>query len=277
MTTQEIEQEVRRLAPWYYSFDLRGVKTDITPPFDHWGHRTVDIPDDIKPFLHGKTILDVGCNEGGYAFAALRHGAKSVLGIDCRRCNIEKANFVAQVLRADNAAFQVGSADSWSSTEAYDIVFLCGLLYHLPEPWNTIRKYCEVAREGVFVTTMLYGSHSDGYSSWRESDSIGASENPINPSMPPNTVKTVVTEFRQYAFAPTHLIESRFLAPSRFSALGGRLDYRLNQSRARLLNRIDPVLKGSRGHQRIHMPLASASAPFSGSASFLFRRVSTIA
>jgi SAM-dependent methyltransferase len=252
MQYEQIENEIRRLAPWYYLYDLHGIRTDITAPFDDWGHRSVEIPDQVVPYLQGKTILDVGCNEGGYAFTALKRGAGSVLGIDCRPVNVEKANFVARVLGIENATFQVGSADSWSAEHQFDIVFLCGLIYHLPEPWNAVGKFCSVARQGILVTTMLRGGF-DGYSPSHESDSIGACENPAIPSMTPNTVQTVVAEFAKHKFVATFVIEWKFHYPSSFSLFGWRISRHLNRTRVAFLNGISALLNRIRGYSRIYL------------------------
>ncbi|MGH7846613.1 MAG: class I SAM-dependent methyltransferase [Candidatus Binatia bacterium] len=274
MEYKEIEKEIRRLSPWYYLFDLHGVRTDITPSFDNWGHRTVDIPNELVAYLKGKTILDVGCNEGGYAFAALRRGAMSVLGFDCRPVNVEKANFVARALGIRDSVFQVGSADSWPPEKKYDIVFMCGILYHLPEPWNTIRKYCDVAREGVFMTTAL-ADGSEGYSPTREDDNIGACENPSISSMAPNTVQTLVAEFAKYGFTPIYVRERKFCYPSSFAVLGWRLSRRLNQDRVRLLNRIGSLTNRIRRYPRFYLNSAPES-PYTGAGTFFFQKKSNV-
>jgi SAM-dependent methyltransferase len=213
MDLKEIESEIRRLSPWYYLYDLRGVRTDITPPFDHWGHRNVKIPDQVAPYVQGKTLLDVGCNEGQWGFAALTLRCQNLVGFDCRPINVEKARFVARVLGIKNAIFQVGSVDSWPDEDKYDVVFMCGVLYHLPEPWNAVRKYCGIAREGILVTTMLHGG-ADGYSPRYEGESIGSCEIPAIPSMTPNTSQTVVDEYAKYGFVPIYVVETKFNKPS---------------------------------------------------------------
>jgi SAM-dependent methyltransferase len=297
MTQPQIEEEVRRLAPWYYLYDFHGVRTDIAPSFDSWGHRTVDIPPEVTPHLAGKTILDVGCNEGGYAFAALRKGAKRVLGFDCRPINVEKANFAARALGIENAVFQVGSVDTWTTEEVYDVVFLCGLLYHLPEPWKAIKKFSAIAREGVFVTTMLRGG-CDGYSPWSEGESIGASEDPRLASLTPNTIRTVVTEFEKHGFTATYIAEYYYfdLAPLAFFGrrLGRRLrrtrlafinekdmfcsfSHRLNRARVRALNKFDPLVRWIRGYPRYYCDDAPSGIPDTGRASLFFRRKINVA
>jgi 2-polyprenyl-3-methyl-5-hydroxy-6-metoxy-1,4-benzoquinol methylase len=199
MDKNQIEDEVRRLAPWYYIYDINGVRTDICAPFDQFGHRQVNCPQPLIPYLKGKSVLDVGCNEGKRGFEALNCGAASLTGFDCRQVNIDKARFVAKALAIENAAFDVCSADEWPDSPQYDVVFLCGLLYHLPRPWETIAKYCAIARETIFVTCVLRGG-KNGYTPWMEAESIGASENTGVASMMPNTIETISREFAGFGF-----------------------------------------------------------------------------
>lgn len=206
-----IRAEVQRLAPWYYAFDLGGVRTDETPAGDGLPHRRVRLPDRARELLAGKRVLDAACNEGGYAFSALECGASSVDAFDVRPINVEKARFVARVLGHDAVHFHVASCDSWLSEhpdEVYDYVFLCGLLYHLPEPWRTIEQYCARAREGVFVTCVLAGG-DDGYEPFFEEENIAANERPGEASMMPRTTRTLIDEFAKHRFYPRYVAESR--------------------------------------------------------------------
>lgn len=211
MKREEIDAEVRRLSPWYYRFDLDGVRTDLGPSCDHHGHREVSLPAGARLFVRDRTVLDVGCNEGGYAFAALAAGARRLDGFDCRPVNVEKARFVARVRGHSNAAFHVSDADRWireHPEERFDYVLLCGLLYHLPRPRETIARYCDVAREGVFLTCVLAGG-ADGYTPFPEEECIAASLDPAELSMMPNTTRTLVKEFEQHGFYPAFIGENR--------------------------------------------------------------------
>ncbi len=210
MNEAGIEREVRRLAPWYYLFELDGVRTDATPPCDDHGHRSVALPAGVCRFLAGKSVLDVACNEGGYAFAALEGGAARAVGFDVRAINVEKARFVARVRRRANVEFHVASCDGWlaRSPQAVDHVFLCGLLYHLVEPWRTIEQYCRLAREGMFVTCVLAGG-ADGYAPFPEQENIAASADPTLVSQMPNTSRTLLREFEKHGFLPLYIAESR--------------------------------------------------------------------
>jgi SAM-dependent methyltransferase len=207
----ELEGEVRRLSPWYYRFDLDGVRTDITAPCDHHGHREVALPPAASLYLQGKTVLDVGCNEGGYSLAALQAGARRLDGVDCRSINVEKARLVARIRGYGNADFHVSDADAWvreNPNASYDYVFLCGLLYHLPRPWETIRQFTHVAREGIFLTCVLAGG-ADGYSAFPEAEGIAASHDPSELSMMPNTTRTLAREFEKHSYYPAFVGENK--------------------------------------------------------------------
>ena len=198
LSRDEIEGEVARLAPWYYQFDLDGVRTDTTSPCDRYGHRTISHKWG-KGIVEGKTVLDVGCNEGFRSFVSLDNGAARTIGFDCRLVNVEKAQLVARILGYDRAEFSVNSIDAWPFDE-YDVVFLCGVLYHLPEPWRAIERYCAMARETILVTSVLRGVGDEGLTTSHEYESIASSEDPSIESMMPNNARTLVGEFEKHGF-----------------------------------------------------------------------------
>ncbi len=222
MTREEIEREVQRLAPWYYLWDLQGVRTDIVPAFDQHGHREVDVPAQIAHHFSGRSVLDVGCNEGKRGLEALKAGASSLVGFDCREANVAKARFVARVLGIENAEFHRGSVDTWPDERPYDIVLLCGLLYHLPRPWEAIAKYCAMAREAVLMTCVLAGGRK-GYTAWMEGETIGACENPAEASQMPNNSATLIEEFARHGFKPVYHVETDFTPGSPAARIAKRV------------------------------------------------------
>ncbi|HZN37759.1 MAG TPA: methyltransferase domain-containing protein [Planctomycetota bacterium] len=211
MDRSAIEAEVRRLAPWYYSWDLCGVRTDATPPCDDQGHREVFCPPIHDGFWCGKSVLDVGCNEGAYGFGALEHGARRLVGFDCRAVNVEKARFIARLRSHDNAEFSVQSCDSWIRAHGdrlFDVVMMCGILYHLTDPQETIRQYCRIAREWICVTSCVVGSDEGGFTVTPEANNIAASDGGHD-SLMPNGAMTLIGEFRKHGFEPVHVSETR--------------------------------------------------------------------
>lgn len=207
---EQVEQEIRRLAPWYYLWELEGVRTDIVPPVDETGFRQVETPAVMEGFWRGKSVLDVGCNEGAYGLGALGHGAASLTGFDTRPINVEKARFVAGLRGHESAEFHVATCDSWVRAhpgKQFDVVMLYGILYHLPEPQRTIREYCALAREWVFVSCCLFDLLGvDGYTWTTETENVAASDAALD-SLMPNTALSLIREFRQNGFEPVYIEE----------------------------------------------------------------------
>src|SRR6185436_3895290 len=105
MTRDEILAELKRLEPWFHRIDLGDglfTKTEsvMGEPVDH-PHQPWQIIQKLLPDLRGKTVLDVGCNAGFYAFEAKRRGAKRVLGVDGQRQHVRQGLFVRKVLGLD--------------------------------------------------------------------------------------------------------------------------------------------------------------------------------
>src|SRR5215472_17496503 len=80
MSIAELHEEAKTIG-WFHSIDLGD---------GHWtsGHKKPDrmraelawwkFPADLSD----KTVLDIGCADGGYSIAAVRRGARSVLSVD---------------------------------------------------------------------------------------------------------------------------------------------------------------------------------------------------
>src|SRR5689334_4667138 len=79
-TREQIERRVRELGNWFHNLDLQGVKTAPNHflgdyPMLKWRNFAASIPRD----LHGKTVLDIGCNAGFYSIEMKKRGADRVV------------------------------------------------------------------------------------------------------------------------------------------------------------------------------------------------------
>ncbi|MGO9583348.1 MAG: class I SAM-dependent methyltransferase, partial [Acidimicrobiales bacterium] len=81
----------------------------------------------------GKTIVDLGCLEGGYTVEFARAGFEAT-GLEAREQNIERCEYVASQLRLPNLHFVRDDARNLGEYGPFDAVFCCGLLYHLDRP-----------------------------------------------------------------------------------------------------------------------------------------------
>lgn len=93
----------------------------------------------LPPDLSGWKVLDIGCNEGFFAFEAERRGAASVVAIDKDREAAAKFALVHEVLRS-RVDFRQVELMSLSPNEngRYDLVFFLSVFHHLRHPLSVI-------------------------------------------------------------------------------------------------------------------------------------------
>ena len=107
--------------------------------------RVRNLTDRLSPALlrmcggsfHGRRVLDLACNCGGFSFLAHRHGAAEVVGIDTRSHHIEQAEQITGLLETGpSVRFQTGRIEQADPAHlgTFDVVFLLGILYHLEGP-----------------------------------------------------------------------------------------------------------------------------------------------
>jgi SAM-dependent methyltransferase len=92
--------------------------------------------------LYGRSIADLGCLEGGYATEFARLGLEST-GLEVRSSNIAACNYVKSNVDLPNLKFIQDDAMNIKRYGPFDVLFVCGLLYHLDRP----RKFLEEAAE----------------------------------------------------------------------------------------------------------------------------------
>jgi hypothetical protein len=95
-----------------------------------------------------RTFIDVGCMwnvDGAYAFWALENGASEVTGLDVRdpteACNAENLR------RGSRVRFVTGDINDPTLAErlgAFDVVFCSGVLYHMPDPHQTLVRLRDI-------------------------------------------------------------------------------------------------------------------------------------
>ncbi len=123
MTTAEIRQGIEELGPWFYRFEFGdGLETTpAIPPsvvdiFDtrhrmlstaveaHFGSRLRDIE-----------CLDIGCHEGFYSLAMARR-VSSVVAVDARPENLNRARFVTRAMGVNNIVYRQGRVETLAPT-----------------------------------------------------------------------------------------------------------------------------------------------------------------
>jgi len=135
---------------WYHAIEVApGVVTpgpyDPRPLLDLMG-----FPKDLS----GKTVLDIGANDGFFTFEAERRGAKRVLAMD-RHPADHRGFALACELRGSKAEYVMGSVYDLSPEThgIFDVVFFFGVLYHLRHPLPALDKIHSICREYALVET----------------------------------------------------------------------------------------------------------------------------
>ena len=97
-------------------------------------------------------VVDLGCLEGGYAVEFARAGYE-VLGIEARSDSVARCRYVQQRLGLDNLSFVQDDVRNLKDHGSFDIVFCCGLLYHLDSPAAFLKLLGEVTGSLLLLHT----------------------------------------------------------------------------------------------------------------------------
>ena len=100
------------------------------------------------------SAIDVACGVGHYS-RILDSLGFNVLGVDARTANVEEAR-----RRYPDLRFEAFNAEDSSLARlgVFDLVFCFGLLYHLENPFQTIRSLAAIASNAVMIEGICYPS-----------------------------------------------------------------------------------------------------------------------
>jgi SAM-dependent methyltransferase len=102
--------------------------------------------------LEGKTIVDLGCLEGGYTLEFARLGMHAT-GIEVRQSNYENCEIVKSWSGVSNLRFVKDDVWNLAAYGQFDVCFCCGLLYHLDRPRDFMELMNRSARSAVIINT----------------------------------------------------------------------------------------------------------------------------
>ncbi len=160
MTTDQIQQNVVKLGPWFHNLDLNGVKT--APDHflgDYPAIKWQDFEHAIPADLRGKSVLDIGCNGGYYSIEMKRRGADRVLGIDFDDDYLAQAKFAAAIKGYEIEFRTLSVYDVAQLKEQFDIVLFMGVLYHLRHPLLALDLLHEhVVKDLLVFQSLMRGS-----------------------------------------------------------------------------------------------------------------------
>lgn len=159
-TGNEIES-VASITDWRHPFEIDGSCVPLEKSWYadwHPWRWSVDRPvlEEALGELSGRSILDVGCQDGWYSYQAAEAGAE-VLGIDLREEAVRRANAIRAIRQVENPKFLMGDVeDAQTISGKFDAVLNYGLLYHLADPINVMCRLGASCKRIMAVQTFVH-------------------------------------------------------------------------------------------------------------------------
>lgn len=102
-----------------------------------------------------KVFLDVGCGAGRNSFWAMKNGAKGGVAIDVDDRSLQAATHNLE----KHPAVEVKHCSIYelSNNDYFDIAFSIGVIHHLAQPEEAVRKMAKAIKPGGKVLVWLYG------------------------------------------------------------------------------------------------------------------------
>jgi SAM-dependent methyltransferase len=167
LSPEQLRERVLALDPWMVPFRLGGGVSTID--LDSRAGRqnaqnylfrrnliTETVVEVLGDDLASSSVLDIGCNSGFFSTELAARGAQHVDGVDLRPENIARANFVKEHFGVTNVDFAVSDADDLTTGRQWDVVLNLGLLYHVLNPLQLMRRTYELCRRFAIIDTVVH-------------------------------------------------------------------------------------------------------------------------
>lgn len=110
------------------------------------------------------SLVDLGCNSGFFSLEAASKGFGKVKGIDLREENIAQAKFLAKAFGLDEVEFEIGNLKDLISTQhKYDVILNLGIMYHLSQPFEILKKCYDLTSKICVIDTITHKEKFSGY------------------------------------------------------------------------------------------------------------------
>jgi SAM-dependent methyltransferase len=157
MSVEEIARGFEELGPWVsrFSFDRATFGGELSYMNDR------RVPQFFDAFPEARTILELGCLEGGLTIRLAERPDVRVTAVDSRPENLERARFVCRIAGVEGVTLQAADLESKPLADfgPHDAVFCSGLLYHLSRPWELLDQFRQVSPRLFLWTHYAYGEN----------------------------------------------------------------------------------------------------------------------
>jgi 2-polyprenyl-3-methyl-5-hydroxy-6-metoxy-1,4-benzoquinol methylase len=127
---------------------------------NHLNGRFKAIIESNLDIIKNSSILDIACHDGRWSFAALKNGAKSVIGIEARQHLVDNANENMQTYGIPQNSFQFIKNDIHQEIKKlepnqFDIVFCLDFLYHTIDHWFLLSQIKRLNPKFIVIDTRI--------------------------------------------------------------------------------------------------------------------------
>lgn len=168
LAPEELRRRLKQWEPWSIRVDFNnGVSTKEFArrmPFSEQPLFKFSVAERAIPFaeLKGGRLLDIGCNSGYNSVYASSQYHFSCVGVDVVPRHIEVSRFFSELAGTDSE-FLIGSAETFSRPNEFDVVLHFGTLYHLKNPLLSLQASFENLKPGGYfaLETQVYDHPDD--------------------------------------------------------------------------------------------------------------------
>lgn len=161
---------------WFYEFNLPdGSKTEsYLPEIARQIHVTRE--NALRQYLGTmdksfSTAMDISCHEGFFSLILAEY-FKNVTALDKNQETLVKAKQITTLLNRSEIRFENSSVELWDEKLGADFVLCYGLLYHVENPIQILRKLAAITKKTVCIETQVLpydmnGVIEDGSYMWQ--------------------------------------------------------------------------------------------------------------
>jgi 2-polyprenyl-3-methyl-5-hydroxy-6-metoxy-1,4-benzoquinol methylase len=128
---------------------------------------------DILPDLSGKSVMEIGSNNGFFCFAFAERGARTVTGVDLLDQYVSAARWMASARGDKNINFVCTNALLDLTLEPHQVVFMSETYTHFIDPLLGILRALNLAQETLIIDgpALTYGPTELNFNIFRNDDS----------------------------------------------------------------------------------------------------------
>ena len=119
----------------------------------------------LKPHfdLKGKSVADIGCNNGYYLFRMLQDEPKELIGFDPSGLYKSQFDFINHFIKSDIIFEMLGVEHLGIYEKKFDVIFCLGVLYHRSDPIATLKSLAQGLVKGgeLFLDTFMIDGENE--------------------------------------------------------------------------------------------------------------------